>query len=364
MEGEAQVVIGVDAHKRTHTLVAADELGRELASRTLPATADGHLAAIAWASRWPARRWALEDCRHLTRTLEADLLRAGEQVVRVPTQMMAGVRRSARQPGKSDAIDALAVARAAWREPDLPAAQLDGPSRHVRLLVDHRDDLVAERTRIQSRIRWHLHEIAPDLEIPARTLKLQHIVERVADRLASLDGPIASIAREQLDRLRELNRRINELEREIKPLIAALSPALLAIPGCGALTAAKLLGETAGARRFRSKSAYARWNGTAPQPASSGTTNRVRLNRGGNRQVNAALHRIAITQARASHQGRDYIAKRITQGNSKTEALRLLRRRLSDVIYRTLLADEAAGPHPEQDTHSHTINKTNFNDLT
>ena len=144
MKSEAAVVIGVDAHKRTHTLVAADELGRELASKTLVATADGHLAAITWAARWPSRRWALEDCRHLTRRLEADLLRAGEQVVRVPTQMMAGVRRSARQPGKSDAIDALAVARAAWREPDLPAAQLDGPSRQVRLLVDHRDDLVAE----------------------------------------------------------------------------------------------------------------------------------------------------------------------------------------------------------------------------
>jgi len=161
MQSQAQVVIGVDAHKRTHTHVAADELGRELAAKTLAATADGHLAAIAWARRWPQRRWALEDCRHLTRTLEGDLLRAGEHVVRVPTQMMAGVRRSARQPGKSDALDTLAVARAAWREPDLPAAQLDGPSREVRLLVDHRDDLVAERTRVQSRVRWHLHEITP-----------------------------------------------------------------------------------------------------------------------------------------------------------------------------------------------------------
>jgi transposase len=254
----AQVVIGVDAHKRTHTLVAADELGRELASKTLAATTDGHLAAIAWGGRWPARRWAIEDCRHLTRTLEADLLRAGEQVVRVPTQMMAGVRRSARTRGKSDAIDALAIARAAWREPDLPVAQLDGPSRQVRLLVDHRDDLVAERTRLQSRIRWHLHEIAPDLDVPARGLKLQHVVERVAARLASIDGLIAAICRELLDRVRELNRRINELEREITPLIRALAPTLLSIPGCGALTAAKLVGETAGAQRFRSKSAYAR----------------------------------------------------------------------------------------------------------
>ncbi len=146
-------------------------------------------------------------------------------------------------------------------------------------------------------------EIAPELEIPARGLKLQHVVERVAARLASIDGLIATICRELLDRVRELNRRINELEREITPLIRALAPTLLSIPGCGTLTAAKLVGETAGAQRFRSKSAYARWNGTAPHPASSGNSTRFRLNRGGNRQVNAALHRIALTQARAWPQG-------------------------------------------------------------
>src|SRR4051812_15646434 len=117
MKAATDVVIGVDGHKRTHTLVAADQLGRRLAAKSLAAMADGHLAAIAWAGHWPNRRWALEDCRHLTRTLEADLLRAGEQVVRVPTQTLAGVRRSARRPGKSDALDALAVADAAWREP-------------------------------------------------------------------------------------------------------------------------------------------------------------------------------------------------------------------------------------------------------
>ena len=128
--------------------------------------------------------------------------------------------------------------------------------------------------------------------------------------------------------------------------------ALLTIPGCGALTAAKLVGETAGVARFGSKSAYARWNGTAPQPASSGTTNRFRLSRGGNRQVNAALHRIAITQARTWPQGRDFIAKRIRQGNTTTEALRVLRRRLSDVVYRTLLTDEHAA-QPERDIHTH-----------
>ncbi|MCA1698563.1 MAG: IS110 family transposase [Actinobacteria bacterium] len=353
MRDELEVVIGVDAHKRTHTLVACDALGRELGSKTVTATTDGHLAAVDWVRRWTVRRWAVEDCRHLTRTLEGDLLRAGEQLVRVPAQLMAGARRSAREPGKSDPIDALAVARAAWREPRLPAARLDGPARQVRLLVDHRDDLVRERTRVQSRIRWHLHEIAPDLDVPARGLRRRRVVDAVAVHLAELDGAIARIARELLDRIRELNQRVIELEREIKQLIVGLAPSLLDIPGCGALTAAKIVGETAGARRFHSKSAYARWNGTAPQPAWSGNTRRFRLSRGGNRQVNSALHRIAITQARNATPGRAYLDRRIKQGNSRTEALRLLRRRLSDVVYRTLLLDEPAAPSARETALPH-----------
>jgi transposase len=348
MPQAVDVVIGVDAHKRTHTLVAADALGRELATKTVAATREGHMAGLAWARQWPERRWALEDCRHLTRTLEGDLLRAGEHVLRVPTRLMAGQRRSARQPGKSDPIDALAVARAAWREPGLPMARLDGPAREVRLLVDHRDDLVVERTRLQSRIRWHLHDLSPELQIRPRGLRSERVVAMVAAHLAGREGLVAQIAREILDRIRELNVRVKELEKAITRLVIRLAPSLLDIPGCGALTAAKILGEVADARRFRSKSAFARWNGTAPQPAWSGNATRFRLSRGGNRQVNAALHRIATTQARTPTLGREYFAKRIQSGNTKTEALRLLRRRLSDVVYRTLLADEAAGPHPEQ----------------
>jgi transposase len=159
------VILGIDAHKRTHTLVAVDDAGRKLAERTVPATPEGHLQALQWAARWVDRRFAIEDCRHVTRRFEADLLAAAEAVVRVPPQLMAGARRGSRQRGKSDPIDALAVARAALREPELPIAQLDGPAREVRLLVDHREDLVAERTRIQNRLRWHLHELFPGLEI-------------------------------------------------------------------------------------------------------------------------------------------------------------------------------------------------------
>ena len=336
------VVIGVDAHKRTHTLVAVDEAGRKLGQRTLAATIEGHLEAVQWVSQWPERRFAIEDCRHVTRRLEADLLGAGEAVARVPTRLMAGARRGGRERGKSDPIDALAVARAAVREPDLPVAQLDGESRELRLLVDHRDDLVAERTRIQSRLRWHLHELFPGLVIAPKALRRQHVLCSLEERLQDLDGILVSICRELLQRCRELTLRANELERQIAELVQSIAPSLLSLQGCGSLSAAKIVGEAAGARRFRSKAAFASWNGTAPVPVWLGNTTHHRLCRGGNRQVNAALHRIAITQWRGIGAGHVYITRRMAAGDTKTEALRLLRRRISDEVFRRLVADEKA----------------------
>jgi transposase len=198
MAAELEVVIGVDAHKRSHTLVACDARGRALDQVTVATTTAGHLAAIEWAARWQRRQWAVEDCRHLTRRLEADLIRAGEPVLRVPTKLMADTRRGARERGKSDPIDALAVARAAWREEHLPVARLDGPQRELRLLVDHRDALIRERTRVQNRIRWHLHELDPGLEPKARALRSQCTIDRLLDQLRDLDGLVAELARELL----------------------------------------------------------------------------------------------------------------------------------------------------------------------
>lgn len=340
------VTIGGDSHKRTHTFVAVDELGRKLAEKTLPATTDGHLDALAWAEAWPERIWALEDCRHLTRRLESDLLAAGQGVVRVSTRLMAAERRGERERGKSDPIDALAVARAALREPDLPVARLDGPARELKLLVDHREDLVRERVRMQARLRWHLHELFPGLVIPSRGLRRQCLIEELLERLVGVQGTVARIARELLVAIADLTGRVNELEREIKALVRRTASSLLALPGCGALSAAKIVGEAAGVGRFKSKAAFARWNGTAPIPVWSGSTN-FRLNRGGNRQVNAALHRIAVTQARGVGAGRSYLDARVAHGDSMTEALRALRRRLSDEVFRRLLADEA--PPVEQE---------------
>ena len=336
------VTIGADSHKRTHTLVAVDLAGRKLGEKTARAMGMGHLELLCWAAQWPERIWALEDCRPLSRGLEADLLRAGETVVRVPPKLMAGARSSSREPGKSDPIDALAVARAALREPDLPVATLDGPERDLRLLVDHRDDLVRDRTRIQNRLRWHLHELMPGEEPPPRTLDKMRVLDRLEDQLAPLSGTVARIARGLVCRIRELTAAIDTLEREIKRLAEQIAPSLLELKGCGGLSAAKLVGETAGIGRFRTAARFARYNGSAPIPACSGNETRHRLNRGGNRQLNSVLHRIAVTQLRHPSRGRTYFDHRVTCGDTTREALRALKRRISDEVYRRLGRDEAA----------------------
>jgi transposase len=335
------VVIGADSHKRTHTVVALDEVGRRLGEKTVPTTSDGHLALVAWAAQWPQVRFALEDCRHLTRRLEQDLLAAGHRVVRVPTRLMAGARRGGRQPGKSDPIDAEAVGLAALRHDDLPTAELEGPTREVKLLVDYRRDLVVQRTRVQNQLRWHLHELDPALHVVSRTLGRYRVMTEIAERLEAFSGVVARLARELLGRCRELTRQINALEVELRALVRHLAPSLLAVPGCGVLGAAMILGETAGAHRFRSKDAYARFTGTAPIPVWSGSTSgKVRLNRGGNRTINTALHMIAITQIRDAGPGHDYVARLQAAGKTRTEAIRLLRRRLSDAVFTALRADE------------------------
>src|SRR6516225_463930 len=231
------VVLGIDAHKRTHTVVAVDEAGRQLGVKVTQATSTAeHLALVVWADRFgPGRSWAVEDCRHVSRRLERDLLGAGERIVRVPPKLMAATRSSARTYGKSDPIDALAVARAALREPGLPVARLDGPERELRLLVDHREDLVAERARAMSRLRWHLHELDPAWEPTPRSLDRAKTWATIEDRLAGIDGTVARLARDLVTRCRHLTLDINALHAEITALVTPLAPTLLAICGCGAL---------------------------------------------------------------------------------------------------------------------------------
>ena len=333
------VVLGTDAHKRSHTVVAVDEVGAEIASVTVAATPEGHLRLVKWKARWEQRRWAIEDCRALSRRLEADLLTVGELVVRVPPKLMAGVRRSARTRGKSDPIDALAVARAAIREPDLPVAQLDGPSRDLRLLVDYRESLVKDRTAAQNRLRWRLHELEPGYDPAPGSLNRYKTLDRIDQLLTVHTSMVATLGRREVTRIRELTREANQLERDISVRVVEIAPSLLALPGCGGLTAAKLVGEAADISRFKSRDAYAMWAGVAPIPVWSANNQRFRLNRGGNRQTNAAIHRIAITQIRIHPDAQTFIKRRLETGSTKREALRLLKRKLANVVYRTLLTD-------------------------
>ena len=341
------VTIGIDAHKRSHTVVAVEEQGRQLAQTTTGTTSSDHLQLLAWRpSRGRTGCGRPRTAATSRAGWSATCSRPANRSFGCRPKLMANTRDGARTFGKSDPIDALAVARAALREPQLPVARVDGADRELRLLVDHREDLVAERTRMISRLRWHLHELDPSNEPAARTLNHLRNLDKLASRLDGAEGTVARLAREITERCRHLTVESNALEKESTALGEVLAPSLLAVCGCGPLTAAKIVGETAGIDRFKSNDAYARHDGTAPLPVWSSNRARHRLSRTGNRQLNAAIHRIALTQARHHRAAQAMIARRKAQGDGGLEALRVLKRRLSDVVYRALKTDAATEPRP------------------
>jgi transposase len=342
-EATTMVVVGADVHKRTHTFVAVDELGRKVGEKVVAATTAGHHKALRWAREQFGGEllWGIEDCRPLSARLERDLLGAGQKVVRVAPKLMAQARASARTRGKSDPIDALAVARAVLREPDLPVAGHDPVSRELKLLVDRREDLVAQRTSTINRLRMRIHELDPAHAPALGSLHRAKPRQLLAHWLATQPGLLAELARDELADIDRLTAAIDALAVRIGEHIETAAPSLLALHGCGDLTAAKLVAETAGVARFKSESAFARHAGVAPIPVWSGNTaGRVRMTRSGNRQLNAALHRIAITQIRLTGSaGHTYYRKRLAAGDSTTEALRCLKRRLARIVFNTLKTD-------------------------
>jgi transposase len=350
-EAITMVVVGADVHKRTHTFVAVDEVGRKLGERVVKASTAGHRQAVCWAREEFGGDlvWAIEDCRHLSARLERDLLGADQKVVRVPPKLMALTRKSARTRGKSDPIDALAVARAYLREPGLPVACHDGFSRELKLLVDRREDLVAQRTSTINRLLWRVHELDPARAPKPGSLDLAKHRRLLGDWLATQPGLVAELARDELADITRLTESINALAKRIGERVRVVAPVLLSLPGCGELTAAKLVGEVTGVTRFKSEAAFARHAGVAPVPVWSGNTaGRVRMTRSGNRQLNAALHRIAVTQIRLDGLGQAYYRHRLTAGDSTTEALRCLKRRLARVVFGHLHTDHQSRTQPCQ----------------
>jgi transposase len=334
------IVIGVDVHKQSLTAVAVDEVGRAVAELTVGSPGE----LVVWSGTLDRNRlWAVEDCRQLTGALERRLLALGEPLVRVPPKLMAPERRAGRARGKSDPIDALAVARAALREPHLDRPRPgEAALRELKLLVDHRDDLVDQRRRAQQRLRWQLHDLDSALIVPPGALDRTVWLDRVAARLRRCEPTVQiRIARELVGRCRSLSRSILALDRELQARAEQRAPRLLTLPGCGPLSAAKLLGEIGPIERFNSDAQLARHAGVAPLEASSGKHRRHRLDRGGNRQLNCALHRIAITQARTHPAARAYLERKQNEGKSRREALRCLKRQLARTVYTTLKTESA-----------------------
>jgi len=235
---------------------------------------------------------------------------------------------------------------------------LDEQAHEIRVLCDYRDQLMGERTRLINRLRWHLVRIAPELEaqLGPAALKGPRVRARLARQLARLPHtPQQRVAKALLRRINEISREQHELLAELTTLIQAHAPLLLEQPSIGTVTAAVIIGRTAGAQRFRSEACFARHAGTAPIPASSGNTTRHRLHRGGDRQLNRALHIIALGRAKLDPATRAYLARRQTEGKAKLEAIRCLKRHIARQIWHLLDNSQRQSQAPPTTTPARVV---------
>jgi transposase len=332
-------VIGVDTHRDTHTAAITDMVGRQLAKLVVTADAAGYDRLLAWArEQAPSGRllWAIEGTRSHGAGLCRALATTGAQITEVdrPT-------RRARRAGKSDPIDALLAARAALASGQVRQPRIDGEREAARLLLVERDRLVRHRTAVLNQMR-DLVLTAPE-ELRER-LRGRTIAGLVASCLA-LRGRVADEieTRVRVQSLRRLARRAQALtedaktiENDLKALTATNVPQLLAEPGIGPIVAAQLWVVWSHPGRIRSESAFAALAGASPLPASSGQVTRFRLNRGGDRHLNRALHQVMVTRLSCHSPTREYIFRRISDGKTQREAQRCVKRYLARRIWRLL----------------------------
>lgn len=334
------VTIGVDTHKETLAASAIDAAGRELEARTFRNDRAGHASLLRWAqAQGSERRFGIEGSGSYGAALARHVSAARESVVEVPAVLTKRERRYLHRLGKSDPGDALAIARVTLREEHLGPVRVGGATEDLKLLVDTRDQRISERTRAANRLHAYLVVLAPGPAAEIRNLTAASHLAAARRLIVRRSGVRAELARSEWDRVRRLTADVLTLESRIGALVRASGSSLPTIRGVAAITAAKLLGETGDPLRLRSSPAFAALSGTAPIPASSGQTSRHRLNRGGNRQLNRALHTIAVVQARTDPRAQAYVTRRMAGGKSRLEALRCLKRHLADVVFRTMVAD-------------------------
>lgn len=328
-------VVGIDTHKASLAACAVDEAGHPLAEASFANDPGGFGGLVDWiAGLGQLDRIGLEGSAGYGAAAARHLLASDLPAVEVPPQLSHRERLRTRRAGKSDPGDALAIARVTLREADLPPVRLADASRELHLLVEAREDLVAEATRVRNRLHADLVVLVPGYGAVAANLVAERHRRTAGRLLGRLTGVQAELARGRLARLARLSTEVRALERRIAALVA--DHPLRGLPGAGPLVTAKLIGEAGDVGRFRSADAFAMLAGVAPIPASSGQTQRMRLNRGGNRQLNRALFSIAFAQVRTYPPARAFVARKRAEGKSWREAIRALKRHLARVVFRLL----------------------------
>ncbi len=347
-----RVVIGMDPHKRSVTIEVMGPDESVLGGGRYATDEPGYAAMLRDAKRWPDRVWAVEGCSGIGRHVAVRLVADGEPVVDVPPKLSARARVfSTGQGRKTDATDAHSIALVGTRMAGLRPVVDDQQLAVLRVLADRRRVLGEDHTRMVSQLHHLLLELIPGgakKDLSAAQAKALLAKVRPRDVAGKARRRVAA---ELIADLERIYARKKAADKELRDLITETGTSLMALNGIGPSGAARLLIDVGDITRFPTKGHFASWNGTAPLDASSGDRVRHRLSRAGNRQLNRTLHIMATVQLRNPSEGRDYYDRKKAAGKTSMEAMRCLKRRLSDVVYRTMVNDAAAamtgpGGHP------------------
>jgi transposase len=334
------VLIGVDPHKASHTAVAIDGDEQQLARLLVRADRRQTERLLAWAASFDERTWAIESAGGLGCLLAQQLVAAGETVLDVPATLSARVRvLGSGRASKNDENDALATAIAALRHPRLRVVTAEDHAAVCRLLGDRYQDLSGLRTQAICRLHALLRALVPGGAARDLQAKRASIVLRGVRPVSAIAVERKRLALELVADVRRLDRELVATKARIVVAVATAKTSVTDVYGVGPIVAALIIGHSGDVRRFPSRNHYASYNGTAPIEASSGPKSRHRLNPRGNRQLNHALHMAAVTQIRNDTPGRVYYRRKIDEGKTAKEAMRSLRRRISDAVYHQLVAD-------------------------
>ena len=343
----SDVIVGVDPHKKSVTIEAIDGRGKKVATGRFGTSTRDYQTMLGYVRRqWPHHRWAIEGAHGVGRPLAQRLLADGERVVDVPAKLAARVRVfDTGNARKTDATDAHAIAAVALRTPDLRVLGFDEDLLALRLLADRRDELSARRVQTVNRLHRLLTELIPGgagKDLTATRAK--RLIAGVKPR-SLLGKTTRRMAAEEIVDLVATDARLKTLTKELRSAVQARGSHLMDLQGIGPAGAARILADVGDVARFPDRNHFASWTGTAPLDASSGEHIRHRLSRAGNRRLNHVLHMAAIAQIRLDTEGRIYYRRKLSEAKTRKEARRCLKRRLSDMVYRQLVADAHQGDH-------------------